>query len=59
VPYRPIGGSVSAFSFSEDADGALYDVVDNQLFALDGASGRLRWSQVIRMGVANTLQVAA
>jgi hypothetical protein len=49
----------------EYAGGTLYGVYDNRLFALDGASGRLRWSQVIRVdtvtGIVDTvtrLQVA-
>ena len=58
VPYPPFGGLGSPFSFSEYAGGTVYGVYDNQLFALDGASGRLHWSQVIRGDRVTRVQVA-
>jgi outer membrane protein assembly factor BamB len=58
VPNQPAISSDSPATFSEYAGGELYGVEDNELFSLDGASGKLRWSQVISVGLVTTLQVA-
>jgi outer membrane protein assembly factor BamB len=59
VQYHPIGlGDGPRYSSSYYAGGTFYGLEDNQIFAIDGASGKLRWSQVTGAGVVAALQVA-
>jgi outer membrane protein assembly factor BamB len=58
APNQPAISAQSLDSFSEYAGGELYGVEDNRVFAFDGASGKLRWSQVTGAGLVKTLQVA-
>jgi outer membrane protein assembly factor BamB len=55
VPNQPAISSDSPSTFTEYAGATLYGVEDSQLFALDGASGKLRWSQAISGGIVTTL----
>ncbi len=57
VPYSLVTPGASGSS-EYYIGGTLYCIADNQIVALDGATGSLRWSQVTAAGAVDGLQVA-